>query len=331
MKILRILIIILLITAVAVAGYWYLAIRDTTSVTAALTGSGTVETTQVTISPELTGRVVEVSANQGQSVKAGDILFKLDDGLLAAQRNQAQVNLEAAQAGLDGANTALVAAQAAVATAQAQYDLALASARQQAQPARSLAWSQIAPSEFDQPIWYFTHAEEITAAQDAVSTAGDALTAAATSLSSLMSGGPYTDLVAIEARLALAQATFLDATDVLNRAQTQDDQSLQDAAQESYDDSEAELEAAQQAYDELLSTQETQDILDARARLAVAQEHHDTAVDRYNALLTGEDSLAVKVAANSVAQAQANVAATESKVVQAQKAIDQAQAASRLD
>src|SRR4030042_1342653 len=278
MKILRIFIIILLISAVAVAGYWYLAIRDTTSVTAALSGSGTVETTQVPISPELMGRVVEVSANQGQSVKAGDILFKLDDGLLTAQRNQAQVNLAAAQAGLDGANTALVAARAAVATAQAQYDLALASARQQAQPARSLAWSQFAPSEFDRPIWYFTHAEEITAAQAAVSTAGDALTAAATSLSSLMSGGPYTDLVAIEVRLALAQATFLDATDVLNRAQTQDDQSLQDAAQGSYDDSEAELEAAQKAYDELLTTQEAQDVLEARAILAVAQERHDTAV-----------------------------------------------------
>jgi HlyD family secretion protein len=50
-------------------------------------------------------------------------------------------------------------------------------------------------------------------------------------------------------------------------------------------------------------------------------------VDRYNALLTGEDSLTVKAAADSVAQAQANVDSAQSRVTQAQKAIDQAQAA----
>ena len=48
---------------------------------------------------------------------------------------------------------------------------------------------------------------------------------------------------------------------------------------------------------------------------------------RYNALLTGEDSLSVKVAADTLAQAHANVTAARSKVTQAQKAIDQAQAA----
>ena len=68
--------------------------------------------------------------------------------------------------------------------------------------------------------------------------------------------------------------------------------------------------------------------LTARAKLAAAQERYDTATDRYNALLTGEDSLSVKVAADAVAQAQANVTAAESKVTQAQAGIDQAQAES---
>jgi HlyD family secretion protein len=59
----------------------------------------------------------------------------------------------------------------------------------------------------------------------------------------------------------------------------------------------------------------------------VAQERYDTAQDRYNALLTGKDSLQVKLAAMTLAQAQNNVTLAESKVSQAQVAIDQAQAA----
>ncbi len=330
MKIIRIILIILLIAAIAVVAYWYVTTHNTTPATTVLSGSGTVETTQVTISPEVTGRVVEVSVSEGDAVKAGDILFKLDDTLLTAQLNQAHTNLAAAQAGLDAANTALAAAQAAVTTAQGQYDLALATARLQAQPARSAAWSQIEPSDFNQPVWYFTHTEELTATQKEVSAASDALATATTDLNSMMSNGTYTNLAATETRLAQAQTAFLDATDVLNRAQAQSNGSLRDVAQQTYDASKAELEAAQQAYDELLTTQEATDILEARAHLAVAQERYDTAVDRYNALLTGENSLSVKFAADSVAQAQANVTATESKVTQAQKAIDQAQAALNL-
>jgi HlyD family secretion protein len=330
MKIGRIILPILLILAVIVVAYWYVTTRTPSTASTALTGSGTVETTEVTISPEVTGRVVEVSVGESDSVKAGATLFKLDDTLLAAQRDQAQTNLAAAQAGLEAANTALAAAQAGVITAQAQYDQTLASARLQAQPARTKVWSQTESSDFNQPVWYFTHIEEITAAQKEVSAASDALASAKTDFTSLVSSGTYTNLAATEARLANAQAAFLDATNVLNRAQSQDNRSLRDVAQQAHDASKAELDAAQQAYDELLTTQQANDILEARTHLAVAQERYDTAVDRYNSLLTGEDSLTVKIAADSVVQAQANSTAAESKVTQAQKAIDQAQAALNL-
>jgi len=330
MKIVRIILIILLLSAIAVVAYWYVTTQNTSPVTTTLTGSGTVETTQVDISPEVTGKIVAVSVSESDSVKTGDTLFTLDDTLLTAQLNQAQTNLAVAQAGLDAANTALAAAQAGVTTTEGQYDLALATARLQAQPARSAAWSQTEPSDFNQPVWYFTHTEEISATQKEVSAAFDALATAKTNLNSMISSGSYTNLAATEARLAQAQTAFLDATDVLNRAQAQDNRSLRDVAQQTYDASKAELDAAQQAYDELLTTQEASDILEARAHLATAQERYDTAVDRYDALLTGEDSLSVKLAADSVAQAQANVTAAESKVTQAQKTIDQAQAALNL-
>jgi HlyD family secretion protein len=327
MKTLRIILIILLVSAIGVVVYWYLTTQNPATVSTSLTGSGTVEATQVIISPEVTGRIVDILVSEGDSVKAGDTLFKLDDTLLNAQRAQAEANLASAQAGLEAANTALAAAQAGVTTAQAQYNLTLANARLQAQPALSNAWSQGEPTEFDQPVWYFTHTEEITATQKEVSAASDALAVSKENLSAMMSSGTYTNLAEVENRLAQAQSTFLNAQQVLDQAQAQTDTALHDAAQQAYDSAKAELDAAQQAYNELLTTQEATDILDARARLAASQRRYDNAVDRYNALLTGEDSLTVKAAADSVAQAQANVDSAQSRVTQAQKAIDQAQAA----
>lgn len=330
MKILRTTLVILILAAAAVLAYWYFHNRTITTTATALTGSGTVETTEVIVSPEAAGRIADVSVSEGDSVKVGDTLFSLDDMLLKAQRDQAQANLSAAQAGLDAANTSLAAAQTAVTTAKAQYNLTLANTRMQAQPAQNAAWSQSQPSEFNQPVWYFTHAEEISATQKEVSAASDALATAQTQLSSMISTGVYTNLVSVESRLAQAQAAFLNAIEVHDRANAQNDSTLWDAAQQAYDTAKSEVDAAQKAYDELLTSQEAQDVLDVRARLAAAQARYDEAVIRYNNLLTGEYSMAVEVAADGVAQAQANVTATQSKVTQAQKAIDQAQAALNL-
>ena len=327
MKVGRIIFAILLVAAVIVFAYWYLTTQNTSPISTTLTGSGTVETTEVAISPEVSGKVVQVLVKEGDAVKAGDTLIKLDDSLLNAQLNQAKTNLALAQAGLDSARTSLTAAQAGATTTQTQYDLTLASSRLQAQPARLSAWSQTEPSEFNQPGWYFTHSEEMTATQQEVSAASSALDTAKTNFKSLITSGTYTNLAAVELRLAQAQTAFLDAREVLNRAQTQNNSALRDVAQQAFDAAKAELDAAQKAYAELLTTQEASDVLQARAHLASAQDRYDTAVDRYNALLTGEDSLNVKVAADNLAQADANVTVSSSKVTQAQKAIDQAQAA----
>ncbi|MGC1379291.1 MAG: biotin/lipoyl-binding protein, partial [Anaerolineales bacterium] len=84
-RILRIIIVILLIAA-AVAGYWYFYMRPAALASGALTASGTVETTEISIAPEVSGKILEVDVQEGDAVKAGDVLFKLDDTLLKAQR-----------------------------------------------------------------------------------------------------------------------------------------------------------------------------------------------------------------------------------------------------
>ncbi len=330
MRILRAVLILLIIAGLVVVVYWYVTSHKSTPTTTTLSGSGTVETTEISISPEVAGKVITVTVEEGASVKAGDTLFKLDDSLLNAQHDQAQANLSAAQASLETANNAVKAAQAMLTTAQAQYDLALANARLQAQPSQAAAWNQTEPSEFNQPVWYFTQAEEITATQKEVSAASSALNTAQTTLSSMLASGSYTNLTSVESRLAQARSAFLIADDVLNRANDQNDTTLRDSAQAAHDLAKAELDAAQKAYDELLTSQDAQNILEARANLAAAQAIYDNAVNRHNALLSGPNSLAVKVAADSVAQAQANVATAQAQVNQAQQAINQAQAALKL-
>jgi multidrug resistance efflux pump len=319
---------ILLIIAVSAVAYWYMTTQNTQPATTGLTGSGTVEVTTVTISPESFGRVAAVAVQEGDLVNTGDRLFELDASLLSAQLDQATTSLKAAQAGLSVAQDGYAATEAGVNIAQAQYDLTLAQALQAAQPTRSIGWRAQVPEEFEQPEWYYTQAEKIKAALDELNSAKASLEAEQTAFNALMAGGVYVQLTDVENRLSIARAAFVDAQVVLNRASEQEFLSLIDAAQEAYDAARDELEAAQTAYNELLASQEaTTDILDERARLAIAQERYDTAQDSYNVLQTGRDALAVQVPNAALIQAQTNVTLAESKLAQAQAAIDQAQAA----
>jgi multidrug resistance efflux pump len=101
-----------------------------------------------------------------------------------------------------------------------------------------------------------------------------------------------------------------------------------------FDAAEAELEDAQKDYEKILSEKAGEEILEARARLAVMQERYETARDELQELQTGEFSLEVQVAraakdqAQALAdQARAGLAQAEANIVRAEKAVDQAQAA----
>ena len=78
--ILVIVIVVLVILTGAYFGIRALLPKNDTS----LTASGSIETVEVTSSPELGGKVAEVLVDEGTTVKAGDILFRLDDALLQA-------------------------------------------------------------------------------------------------------------------------------------------------------------------------------------------------------------------------------------------------------
>jgi HlyD family secretion protein len=92
--------------------------------------SGSVEGTETTISTELGGRVVEMNALEGEAVKAGQVLVRLDGSELEAQHQQAQAALTAAQAELARVTAAPQRARVAQAQAQvAEAEATLAAAR----------------------------------------------------------------------------------------------------------------------------------------------------------------------------------------------------------
>jgi len=69
--------------------------------TTALVYSGTVETREIQVGSKLGGRVTEVAVEEGQMVKAGEVLVRFEADELKSQRAQAQAEVEQAQADLN--------------------------------------------------------------------------------------------------------------------------------------------------------------------------------------------------------------------------------------
>jgi HlyD family secretion protein len=65
-----------------------------------MNSSGTVETTVLSIGSEMQGKVLEVNFQEGDVVKAGDVLVHLDDTTLKIQLSIAAANLESAKLSL---------------------------------------------------------------------------------------------------------------------------------------------------------------------------------------------------------------------------------------
>jgi len=257
-----------------------------------LTASGTISATQVEIAPQMSGLVVSVTANEGDSVTKGDELFRLDDALLKAQRDQAEA--------------AVSLAEKALSSAKIQYDIMLTTARLQDQQNRVNSWTLTQPNQFELPSWYFDKSEKISSASAEMDAASIDLENEKENLHKLLESNSSQEFLNAEKRLADAQAAFLIAEQVrtqANGAKAKED--LYDYADELYNAAETELTSAQSNYDRLLTTQQAADILEARARVRVAQERYDSAVDYYNSLLSGDQSLQVQAAAAGVDQAEA--------------------------
>jgi len=334
---------IILIVLVIATGIYYGVRALNGNEDGTLSASGTIESVVVNVSPQMAGKVQEVLFDEGQSVKKGDLILSLDDSLLAAQR-------EVAQRGVDSAHQALLTAQSAFALSQAQYDAALTAARAQEGGQRLTDWSNRTPGQFEQPLWYFSRPEQITAAQAAVDSAQIALEKSQADFESVVKDLNNADYVAAETRLSNARMEYLISKAVYSKSQLtggkvrpedvqvdlpsyvpayrvkiriakglSGDSDVITVANDALDLAETELKDAQEAYNSLLNTSAADRVLKARATVSVAQERYESALDTLNRLQTGEFSPQVKIATMALGQA-------KSALQQAQTAVNQSEA-----
>jgi HlyD family secretion protein len=278
-----------------------------------LTASGTLSALDVPIAPEISGRVVEVNVGEGDSVQSGDVLFRLDDELLRAQRDQAQAAADAADATLEAAKAQLV-------YAQSQHNLAIQGARAQDMQTRQDAWDVSVPYGY-RPAWYFQKTELITAAQAEVDAASASLTEEQSNLEEELKKASNQDFISAEKRLAQTQAAHSTADKTLSQANATSDADLNQAAQDNFDLAKSELDAARLDYERMLTTTAAEAVSQARARVAVAQSRYDNARDALASLQTGDQSTQVSVAEAAVEQAQAAVKQAEANAAQAKAAL----------
>jgi HlyD family secretion protein len=289
--------IIPILILLVLAGGAYVLTSRAEAQSGALTASGTIETTDVTVAPEAGGRVLNVLANEGDTVQAGQVIIQMDDSLLKAQLVQtqqsvaaAQASLKAAQANYDllkaGAQTdQIAAAEQAVKTAEANV------AGAQAQLAQMLAGPQAA---------------DIAAAQAAVAKASSDVTFAQQAYDGVVNGRataksygvPGGGLGLMEekmrAQLQAIQANYDVAVKrlaQLKRGATKDEI---DQARARVAAAEAQQAQLQAQLDQLKSGARPEQLAAAQAQIEVAQAQADQSAAAIDVLKVQIDRLTLK-------------------------------------
>jgi HlyD family secretion protein len=178
MKKLRIVVILLVLAAAAGAWYWYSGRMNATN---NIQVSGNLELTQVDLSFKTAGRMTELAVREGDFVKKGDLIAKLDSAQLEQQLLRDQAAVAAAQSSLQQLQTSIEyqaatidsdisTRRAELAQAQAKLDELMAGSRpqeiQQAQSsvADAKAWNDQAKADWDRAQTLFAR-EDISKSQ----------------------------------------------------------------------------------------------------------------------------------------------------------------------
>lgn len=312
----RIVIPVLILLAIGGLTIWYLVGGGRAAGNGAMGASGAVEAVEVIVAPELSGRVAEVLAGQGDTVASGDLLLRLDDSLLQAQRQRASAAVEGAQKNLAVAQTGVSLAQSSLRAAEASRDAAQAS---------SQAEQVVAQRSLDE--LYANHDVALAQAQQAVAAAHrsvrdaqylwDNYTLPSNQKNLTASEGISMTLQALErARLrfepykyeASGNATRQDLKEALDEAQSDHDTAVRRMELEnSLGQARAYLAKTERDLQKLLQGPNPDDIAALEARLRAIQTAPGQAVA-------------------AVEQAQAGATQAVEKVAQAQAALEQAQA-----
>lgn len=250
-----------------------------------LSGSGSIEATQVDVSPRIAGRVTKLLVKEGDQVRAGQVLAAMEP-----QESQAQV--DQARAGVAAAAAKVTQAQQAVTTQQEVTTAQVA----QAQAQVAAAETRVPQSELAVTLQDRTVREAITSAQAQLSAAQGQVSAARSATA--------------KAREDLRRTKELFAQGAVAAQQV-------DAAQAAYDAAVAQerstLDAVTQARAALASARANemqvairkQDVQASQADLAQARATLKNAASGYTVIAQRQQDFAAAQA--QLAQAQANL------------------------
>lgn len=214
---------LLLLAVLIGAGLWWWNQRASAAdVPGALSSSGTIEAEEVLITAEVGGRVRDVLVEEGQAVRAGQVLAQLDTALLEAQLEQARAGVMVAEANLAQLKAGARAEEIAAARAQLE----------QARAARDGA-----AKSYEHARRMLTNPQDLEAQ---VAQARAARDAALRALEQVRAGTRPEDIAAAEAALAQARANAQANRDRLSAVKTQAEAAVEQAANA--------LRQAQQAY-----------------------------------------------------------------------------------
>ncbi|MGE5320893.1 MAG: HlyD family secretion protein [Hyphomicrobiaceae bacterium] len=175
-----------------------------------VSGNGRIEAVDIDVASRSAGRVKEILVGEGEFVKAGQVLARMDTDVLEAQRRQAEAQLQQARSSVATAQSQLAqresdkaAAQAAVAKAEVELKTA------RSHLARSVALADkgfISPEAVDDAQARVDSAEaSVRAARAQVAAAASAITSARSQVS-----GALSSATAAQANIERIQADIDD-------------------------------------------------------------------------------------------------------------------------
>ncbi len=297
---------ILLLVVIAGGAVWYFTQGQGNGNVGALAASGTIEGTQVVIAPEIGGRVLEVLADEGAEVMAGEVLVRFDDAMLQAQLSQAQAALHLAQASYNLAARGPSAEQRQLAVASAELELTRA---QQALQALSDT-APLAAAQLEQTI------AAIDKSRDK----------AQQYLDNVETNADPADIDSAWASVVIAQDKLEDAQEDFEPYEKKDQSNLNRAiflaqvaaAQKQYD-------SMVERYNNLVGTANSYELALAKADVGLAEANLADSERRLDKLVDGLDPDALALAQASLMTAEANLAASRADPSPEELAVAQAQ------
>ena len=297
---------IVLLIAIAGGAIWYFTQGRNSGSNGALAASGTIEGTQVVIAPELSGRLLEVLAQKGDTVAAGQVLVRFDDALMQAQLSQAQATLHQAQANYDLVSSGPTPEQRQLAIASAETELT--NARQALQALYDNAGLTEAQSSQN------------------IATIDQARDKAQQYLDNVVTEADPADIDAAWASVIIAGDKLENAQEDFEPYENKDQSNVPRAVFQ------AQVAAAQKQYDSmverynnLVGTANKYELAVARADVALAEAKLADAQRKYNELQDGIDPDAMALAQDRLKTAEANLVVAQADPSPEQLAVAQAQ------